>query len=218
MTVYYAAIFTYNKGRHGDSRSNLLSLVSHSIKKVSLSLKMRASTILLAALSSLGLVAASPTAPGDPIKAVVVLNGEKVKGVVHLEQTPGDDETTITYEITGNDPNAKRGFHIHQLGDLTKGCASTAGHYNPFKKDHGAPTASNRHVGDLGNIQTDAKGVAKGKIVDKYVRLFGPTSVLGRAFVVHAGVDDEGKGASADSLKTGNAGGRNACGVIGLEA
>jgi Cu-Zn family superoxide dismutase len=179
---------------------------------------MRSSAILLAALSSLGLVAASPTAPVAPVKAVVYLTGEKVKGIINLEQDPNEDGTIITYEITGNDPNAKRGFHIHQLGDLTRGCASTAGHYNPFNKDHGAPNDADRHIGDLGNIHTDALGIAKGRIVDRHVRLVGPTSVIGRAFVVHGGVDDEGRGASTDSKKTGNAGGRNACGVIGLAA
>src|ERR1700748_174345 len=168
MTVYHAPILHIIKvGKEISLKSAQSSVIVYQ-RSITIIYKMRASTILLTALSTLGLVAASPTATGEPIKAVVVLNGEKVKGVVHLEQNPHDDETTITYEITGNDPNAKRGFHIHQLGDLTKGCASAAGHYNPFNKDHGAPTSSNRHVGDLGNIQTDSQGVAKGKIVDKY--------------------------------------------------
>jgi Cu-Zn family superoxide dismutase len=50
------------------------------------------------------------------------------------------------------------------------------------------------------------------------VKLIGPTSILGRTVVVHAGTDDLGKGGHPDSLKTGNAGGRPACGVIGFEA
>lgn len=70
----------------------------------------------------------------------------------------------------------------------------------------------------MGNIKTDATGLAKGMIKDHWIKLSGHTSVVGRAIVVHGGVDDEGKGASADSKKTGNAGGRNACGVIGLTA
>ena len=41
-----------------------------------------------------------------------------------------------------------------------------------------------RHVGDLGNIEADANGVATINIVDRMVKLHGPISVNGRSFVV----------------------------------
>jgi Cu-Zn family superoxide dismutase len=174
--------------------------------------------VLLSLLSSLSLALAG----GDPavtIKAVAVLKGAKAGGTVTFEQVvsgPGAGPTKITYALTGSDAGAQRGFHIHQSGDLRDGCASTLGHYNPFGKDHGAPADRTRHVGDLGNVQTDAAGNANGSITDKWVQLSGKFSVIGRAVVLHAGTDDLGKAASADSKKTGNAGGRAACGVIGL--
>mgnify|MGYP002633445028 FL=1 len=73
-----------------------------------------------------------------------------------------------------------------------------------------------RHVGDLGNVTAGEDGVAVYEIEDKHVMLTGETSVIGRSFVVHAGVDDLGEGGHELSKTTGNAGGRLACGVIGL--
>ena len=54
----------------------------------------------------------------------------------------------------------------------------------PAGKNHGAPSDEDRHVGDLGNIEPNSKGVAKGSIVDKFVQLRGPYSVMGRSFMV----------------------------------
>ncbi|GMM35032.1 superoxide dismutase [Saccharomycopsis crataegensis] len=151
------------------------------------------------------------------VNAVAVLRGDAgISGVVHFTQESESSPTTISYKITGNSPNAKRGFHIHQFGDNTNGCTSAGPHFNPFGKTHGAPTDETRHVGDLGNVSTDASGVAEGSISDSLVKLIGPNSILGRTVVIHAGQDDLGKGGNPDSLKTGNAGGRPACGVIGL--
>ena len=153
------------------------------------------------------------------VKAVAVLRGDStVKGVVSFEQASASDAISISWEIEGNDANALRGFHIHQFGDNTNGCTSAGPHFNPFALTHGAPEDEVRHVGDLGNIQTDASGIAKGTKTDKLVTLFGENSILGRTVVVHGGQDDLGKGGHADSLKTGNAGGRPACGVIGFSA
>ncbi|KAF4124524.1 hypothetical protein GMORB2_5190 [Geosmithia morbida] len=153
------------------------------------------------------------------VKAVSVLRGDaKVSGTVTFEQESESAPTTITWDITGNDANAKRGFHIHTFGDNTNGCTSAGPHFNPFGKTHGAPSDENRHVGDLGNIDTDAQGNAKGSVTDKFVKLIGPESVVGRTVVVHGGTDDLGKGANEESLKTGNAGPRPACGVIGISA
>jgi Cu/Zn superoxide dismutase len=50
---------------------------------------------------------------------------------------------------------------------------------NPHGKTHGAPTDENRHVGDLGNFETDAQGNGKGTVTDKLIKLIGPESVIG---------------------------------------
>uniref|UniRef100_A0ABQ0MDK8 Superoxide dismutase [Cu-Zn] n=1 Tax=Mycena chlorophos TaxID=658473 RepID=A0ABQ0MDK8_MYCCL len=149
-------------------------------------------------------------------KAVAVLKGDaSVSGTVTFEQT-SLGFVTVSGELKNLDANALRGFHIHQYGDLSGGCLSAGPHYNPFGKTHGAPSDTERHVGDLGNIQTDESGVAKIYFEDKLLSLNGPLSILSRAVVLHAGTDDLGRGGDPESLKTGNAGARAACGVIGL--
>lgn len=66
-----------------------------------------------------------------------------------------------------------------QSGDLSGGCLSAGPHFNPYGKTHGAPTDRVRHVGDLGNIQSDQSGVAEFSISDKLITLYGPNSVVG---------------------------------------
>jgi Cu-Zn family superoxide dismutase len=68
----------------------------------------------------------------------------------------------------------------------------------------------------LGNVEANAEGVAEGSITDSLIQLSGEHTVVGRSIMVHAGVDDLGKGGHELSSTTGNAGGRIACGEIKL--
>lgn len=148
-------------------------------------------------------------------KAVAVLKGTSaVEGVVTLTQDD-DGPTTVNVKITGLTPGP-HGFHLHEFGDTTNGCMSTGPHFNPKGLTHGAPEDEVRHAGDLGNIIANAVGVAEATIVDTQIPLSGPNAVIGRALVVHELEDDLGKGGHELSLSTGNAGGRLACGVLGL--
>lgn len=119
-------------------------------------------------------------------KGVCVIRGEGVHGLVTLSQGSDGDPVKVTGKIEGLTPG-QHGFHVHEHGDTTQGCASTGGHYNPFGKTHGAPADTERHVGDLGNITANAEGVAVVDIVDRQLSLTGQYSIVGRAFVVHEG-------------------------------
>ena len=123
----------------------------------------------------------------------------------------------MTGEISGL-AAGQHGFHVHQFGDNTDGCTSAGPHYNPDGATHGAPTDAKgqRHAGDLGNVVAGDDGVAKFDLKDSLISLSGERSIVGRTMVIHADVDDLGKGGHELSKTTGNAGGRLACGVIGL--
>jgi Cu-Zn family superoxide dismutase len=141
-------------------------------------------------------------------------HSDAVQGNILFMQAPGTP-TLIKGTITGLKPG-EHGFHIHEFGDMSKGCESMGGHYNPDGVDHG--DIEQGHVGDLGNITADESGTANFSIQANRVELIGDRSVVGRGIVVHADQDDLGKGGDDESLKTGNAGDRLACGVITLRS
>ena len=137
----------------------------------------------------------------------------KVSGTVHFEDT--GEGLKIDYEIRGL-YNGLHGFHIHEYGDLTDGCTSACAHFNPDDETHGGLDSETRHMGDLGNISSKDR-VSKGSLFLPEAKLDSSKyGVLGRMVIVHADEDDLGKGGDEESLKTGNAGKRLACGVIGL--
>src|SRR5882724_11500683 len=103
----------------------------------------------------------------EPTKAIAVLHptqGNNVTGTVTF--TKSGDEVKVVADITGLKPG-KHGFHIHEFGDCS------------------APDATNRHAGDLGNIEADASGKAHLEWSDKMMKLGGDDSIIGRGVIVH---------------------------------
>lgn len=151
------------------------------------------------------------------VKAVAILKGDSpVTGVITFEQQSTGGPTKITGVIK-NLPKGKHGFHVHQFGDLSKGCETAGAHFNPTGKTHGGPEDTERHVGDLGNVTASQDGGdTQVNITDNQISLVGQHSVIGRSLIVHEKEDDLGKGGHELSKTTGNAGGRIACGVIGI--
>lgn len=212
QSIFTSTISTTNSFLYPISSSSSSPNISSSFRGVSLNVKSKfgQSLTLYAVTTRKPLTVCAATK-----KAVAVLKGNSnVEGVVTLSQDD-DGPTTVKVRITGLAPGL-HGFHLHEYGDTTNGCMSTGAHFNPNNMTHGAPGDEIRHAGDLGNIVANADGVAEATIVDNQIPLTGPSSVVGRALVVHELEDDLGKGGHELSLTTGNAGGRLACGVVGL--
>jgi len=152
-----------------------------------------------------------------PLQAIAVFNGPKIKGTVTFTEDSIYDRILISIDLSGLKKNAFHGFHVHEAGDLSHGCESMCAHFNPFKVRHGCPGARERHVGDLGNLKTDYNGNAQYVTYDDVIKLRGICNIIGRGLIIHADPDDCGLGNNAESLKTGNAGKRIACAVIGIK-
>jgi Cu-Zn family superoxide dismutase len=151
-----------------------------------------------------------------PIYAIAVFDNDKIKGVVKFSEDLVNDIVTIDVNISGLNPNSLHGFHVHEAGDLTDKCTSMCAHFNPYSKTHGCPGMKERHIGDLGNLHTNNKGQANYAFNDNCIKLRGTKcNIIGRGLIIHADEDDCGKGNNMESLKTGNAGKRIACAVIG---
>lgn len=145
-------------------------------------------------------------------RAVAVLipasPGGKVAGTVWFKKAPGG--VSVSARITGL-PAGPHGFHVHEFGDCSSADFTSAGaHFNPMGKPHAGREADARHVGDLGNVEAGADGVATLEWTDKHLAFEGHHAIVGRAVIVHAKADD------LKTQPTGDAGGRLACGVIGV--
>lgn len=142
-------------------------------------------------------------------KAYAKLNpteGNKATGLVTFIGL--EKGVRVIANVEGLEPGS-HGFHIHEFGDCSAPDASSAGgHYNPTNSIHAGPEDLPRHVGDLGNLNANKKGVASYDYVDFGLSLDGPQSIIGKSVIVHENKDD------FISQPTGNAGPRLACGVI----
>lgn len=179
---------------------------TRSLAVTSLGLSLLVAPALVAADSHEG----HGSAPTSAIAVLVSGSGSSVKGTVKFTQEAGG--VRVQADVEGLTPG-KHGFHVHESGDLSKpDLTSAGGHFNPTKHHHAGPTDSERHVGDLGNLEAGADGRATLDVVDTKLQLAGEHSIVGRAVIVHAKADD------LKSQPTGDAGGRVAGGVIGIVA
>jgi superoxide dismutase, Cu-Zn family len=119
----------------------------------------------------------------------------------------------VVADLSGGPPGT-HGFHIHENGqcDHDQHFTSAGGHFNPTAQPHGCPEAASHHAGDLGNVVIRADGTGHLDVTTSALSLSGPSSVIGKAVILHASADD------CTSQPAGNAGARLACGVVAASA
>ena len=155
-------------------------------------------------------------------------NHKDIKGTVQFHQCGnGQEGTWVKINLYNFDPNKTHAIHIHEYGDETNGCVSLGGHWNPDGTTHGSLYLDMpSHAGDMiNNLKSDQNGRFNRIYMDPRITLQGTVdqTIIGRSIVIHYGQDDLGLGGidpynaevRAGSLKTGNAGKRMACAIIG---
>lgn len=154
----------------------------------------------------------NPTAP-KPVVATATLvskSGSTVTGLVTFSQV--GTEVKVKIEVKGATPG-NHAVHIHEKGDCSAAdAASAGGHFNPMGHQHGDSSSPQRHPGDFGNVSVGSEGTGVKEITTSSFTLASgqPLSVGNLSVIVHEKADDF-------SQPTGNAGGRQACGIITLQ-
>lgn len=133
-----------------------------------------------------------------------------VKGNVVFKQEKG---IVSMVAVLSGLTEGEHAIHIHEKADCSSNDGkSSGGHWNPTAQPHGKwGDAAGYHKGDIGNFSANAKGQATiSKITDEWCIGCGDDSkdILGKAVIVHEGVDD------FTSQPSGAAGTRVSCGGI----
>lgn len=164
---------------------------------------------------ALGLAIAASAHAGDSKKeaGVARISGtaasSAISGTARFEDVKDGLKVIVT--LTGV-PDGEHALHIHEFGDCSDSGKAAGSHYNPKGAPHGhaLKDAKKAHPGDLGNVTAkDGKVTFEGVLPKP--SLMGKLAVAGRSIVLHEKADEF-------SQPVGNAGGRIACGVIGISA
>ena len=113
------------------------------------------------------------------------------------------------------------GFHVHSVGECTPPFTSAGGHFNPDGSGHGD------HAGDLPSLLVNENGRGELRFLTDRFSISDLFDDDGSALVVHAGRDNYANipdryhshatdtfGPDTDTLATGDAGARAACGIV----
>lgn len=168
---------------------------------------------------------ADDAAPAETNQTTQNAEGEEARKItVDIESKSGSNlsgnavfteengEVTFTAVVDGLSEGL-HAIHLHESADCSAEDGSSAGgHWNPTKEKHGKwGDATGYHRGDIGNFKVDANGNGTVTLTtDQWcIGCDDPNKdIVGKAVVVHDGVDD------FTSQPAGDAGTRVGCGSI----
>jgi superoxide dismutase, Cu-Zn family len=145
------------------------------------------------------------------------VNGQRV-GVAVFEERRG--KVSVSADVWRVAPGF-HGFHVHAVGLCDPPFTTAGGHFNPKDTTHGD------HAGDLPSLLVNRDGTGELRFETDRFSLRDLFDADGSALMVHAGRDNYANipdryiqeetgmpGPDADTLATGDAGDRAACGVV----
>lgn len=119
------------------------------------------------------------------------------QGWILFRQADPRQPVVLTISLGGFRERKRYAIHIHEFGDLRKGCTSLGPHWNPRHTDHGSHGCTRHfHAGDLINNLVPVRGRVDREhvIIGTGITLFGEETILGRSIVLHEHYDDLGLG------------------------
>lgn len=166
---------------------------------------------IIALLGVIGVSCSSGEKKDESVVSTTVAKA-KITGKANGEVSfvPTMEGVVMKVSVRGLPPGSTHGYHIHENGVCERpGYKSAGDHFNPGDHSHGGPAASVKHVGDLGNLVSNANGMAEKEILMRDIK--DVNIIKNKAIIIHEKADD------LISQPSGDAGDRIACGIINLE-
>jgi Cu-Zn family superoxide dismutase len=177
-------------------------------------------SIPMAALAVTGAFGAASSEESDAPRASTLLRDGAGNRVGEATFKDKHSKVIVRAEVGGLAPGF-HGFHVHTTGDCTPPFTSAGGHFNPGGALH--PD----HAGDMPTLLVNEDGTGLLRFETDRYSVADLFDADGSALIVHAGRDNYANipdryhshaydvfGPDQDTLATGDAGDRTACGVI----
>jgi superoxide dismutase, Cu-Zn family len=164
------------------------------------------------AVAALGGCTVGDTDDRHAVATLESRSGSTVTGVAHF--VPDGELVELTLTVAGATPG-QHGVHLHAVGDCSAPDATSAmGHWNPTEAMHGDHGSPVHHLGDCGNLTVAADGTGTLVVASAWTIGSGlADDIAGKALIVHELPDD-----GVTQMPPGNAGARQACGVVTVSA